>query len=204
VTAVEPERPVDGRLIDQFEYGLDAPSCLTWELTYACPFAIHENFPAGNVRDEGGFQRVWQQSDPFAELRGPQTGGACTNCAHFHACRGGCMAAKLSAPVMKLVEVVRTVVTEPEVVEDVEAPAERLGKVDVTIGDKAGFITNALLFGYLNHAMSMFEKRYATREDIDAAMRLRAAARAPDDGRIARSQDRSRGPRLPTPLTAAR
>src|SRR3954447_11761177 len=76
------------------------------------------------------------------------------------------------APVMKLVEVVRTVVTEPEVVEDVEALAERLGKVDVTIGDKAGFIANALLFGYLNHAVSMYENRYATREDIDAAMRL--------------------------------
>ncbi|MGY1833642.1 3-hydroxyacyl-CoA dehydrogenase family protein [Blastococcus sp. SYSU DS0510] len=76
------------------------------------------------------------------------------------------------APVMKLVEVVRTVVTEPEVVETVEALAERLGKVDVTIGDKAGFIANALLFGYLNHAVSMYENRYASREDIDAAMRL--------------------------------
>ncbi|MGY2084645.1 3-hydroxyacyl-CoA dehydrogenase family protein [Blastococcus sp. SYSU DS0539] len=76
------------------------------------------------------------------------------------------------APVMKLVEVVRTVVTEPAVVEDVEALAERLGKVDVTIGDKAGFIANALLFGYLNHAVSMYENRYASREDIDAAMRL--------------------------------
>ncbi|MGY2065021.1 3-hydroxyacyl-CoA dehydrogenase family protein [Blastococcus sp. SYSU DS0619] len=76
------------------------------------------------------------------------------------------------APVMKLVEVVRTVVTEPSVVEDVEALADRLGKVDVTIGDKAGFIANALLFGYLNHAVSMFENRYASREDIDAAMRL--------------------------------
>ncbi|HZB20335.1 MAG TPA: 3-hydroxybutyryl-CoA dehydrogenase [Blastococcus sp.] len=76
------------------------------------------------------------------------------------------------APVMKLVEVVRTVVTEQSVVDDVEALAERLGKVDVTIGDKAGFIANALLFGYLNHAVSMYENRYATREDIDAAMRL--------------------------------
>ncbi|GAB3312933.1 3-hydroxybutyryl-CoA dehydrogenase [Geodermatophilus aquaeductus] len=76
------------------------------------------------------------------------------------------------APVMKLVEVVRTVVTEPSVIADVEALAERLGKVDVTIGDKAGFIANALLFGYLNHAVSMFENRYASREDIDAAMRL--------------------------------
>src|SRR5688572_17083844 len=70
------------------------------------------------------------------------------------------------APVMKLVEVVRTVVTADE------ALALRLGKVDVTIGDKAGFIANALLFGYLNHAVSMYENRYASREDIDAAMRL--------------------------------
>jgi 3-hydroxybutyryl-CoA dehydrogenase len=76
------------------------------------------------------------------------------------------------APVMKLVEVVRTVVTEQSVVDDVEALAAQLGKVDVTIGDKAGFIANALLFGYLNHAVSMFENRYASREDIDAAMRL--------------------------------
>jgi 3-hydroxybutyryl-CoA dehydrogenase len=76
------------------------------------------------------------------------------------------------APVMRLVEVVRSVVTEPDVIDDVEALAKRLGKVDVTIGDKAGFIANALLFGYLNHATSMYESRYASREDIDAAMRL--------------------------------
>ncbi|MGY0005836.1 3-hydroxyacyl-CoA dehydrogenase family protein [Micromonospora sp. I033] len=76
------------------------------------------------------------------------------------------------APVMKLVEVVRTVVTSADVVADVEALCERLGKVDVTINDRAGFIANALLFGYLNHAVGMFESRYATREDIDAAMKL--------------------------------
>jgi len=76
------------------------------------------------------------------------------------------------APVMKLVEVVRTVVTDPGVLADVEALAERLGKSPVTIGDKAGFIANALLFGYLNHAASLYEAKYATREDIDAAMRL--------------------------------
>jgi 3-hydroxybutyryl-CoA dehydrogenase len=76
------------------------------------------------------------------------------------------------APVMKLVEVVRSVVTEQDVVDDVEAFAQRLGKNDVTIGDRAGFIANALLFGYLNHAVSMYESRYASREDIDAAMRL--------------------------------
>jgi 3-hydroxybutyryl-CoA dehydrogenase len=76
------------------------------------------------------------------------------------------------APVLKLVEVIRTVVTEQEVVEDITSLARRLGKVPVVIGDKAGFIANALLFGYLNHAVSMYESRYATREDIDTAMRL--------------------------------
>jgi 3-hydroxybutyryl-CoA dehydrogenase len=76
------------------------------------------------------------------------------------------------APVMKLVEIIKTVVTTPEVVADVEALCARLGKVDVTINDRAGFIANALLFGYLNHAVTMFEGRYATREDIDAAMKL--------------------------------
>ncbi|MEV6931050.1 3-hydroxybutyryl-CoA dehydrogenase [Dactylosporangium sp. NPDC051485] len=76
------------------------------------------------------------------------------------------------APIMKLVEVVRTVVTAEDVVTDIEALCARLGKVDVTISDRAGFIANALLFGYLNQAVSMLESRYATREDIDAAMRL--------------------------------
>ncbi|MFC3501027.1 3-hydroxyacyl-CoA dehydrogenase family protein [Micromonospora krabiensis] len=76
------------------------------------------------------------------------------------------------APVMKLVEVVRTVVTSADVVADVEALCARLGKVDVTINDRAGFIANALLFGYLNHAVGMFEAHYASREDIDAAMKL--------------------------------
>ena len=76
------------------------------------------------------------------------------------------------APVLKFVEVIRTVVTEDAVVEDVKALAERIGKMPVVIGDRAGFIANALLFGYLNHAVDMFESRYATREDIDAAMQL--------------------------------
>ncbi len=76
------------------------------------------------------------------------------------------------APVLKLVEIVRTVVTEPDVVSDVEAFARSLGKEPVVIGDRAGFIANALLFGYLNHAASMYESKYATREDLDAAMRF--------------------------------
>lgn len=76
------------------------------------------------------------------------------------------------APVLQFVEVIRTVVTEDEVFEDVKALALRLGKQPVIVGDKAGFIANALLFGYLNHAVSMFESKYASREDIDAAMKL--------------------------------
>ncbi|KGN39305.1 3-hydroxyacyl-CoA dehydrogenase family protein [Knoellia subterranea] len=76
------------------------------------------------------------------------------------------------APVLQFVEVIKTVVTEDGVFEDVKALAERLDKKPVVVGDKAGFIANALLFGYLNHAVSMYESRYATREDIDAAMKL--------------------------------
>jgi 3-hydroxybutyryl-CoA dehydrogenase len=75
------------------------------------------------------------------------------------------------APVLQFVEVIRTVVTADDVLEDVKAIAERLGKRPVVVGDRAGFIANALLFGYLNHAVSMYESRYATREDLDAAMR---------------------------------
>jgi 3-hydroxybutyryl-CoA dehydrogenase len=76
------------------------------------------------------------------------------------------------APVMDLVEVVQTVVTDPTVVEDVQALVDRVGKTAATAGDRAGFIANALLFGYLNNAVRMYESRYASREDVDAAMRF--------------------------------
>jgi mycofactocin biosynthetic radical S-adenosylmethionine protein MftC len=61
---------------------------------YACPFAIHDSFRAGNVRDDGGFARVWRESALFGTLREPQSGGACASCGAYDACRGGCMAAK--------------------------------------------------------------------------------------------------------------
>jgi mycofactocin biosynthetic radical S-adenosylmethionine protein MftC len=61
---------------------------------YACPFAIHDAFLAGNVRSEGGFAGVWRNSELFAELRRPQAGGACSSCSAYDACQGGCMAAK--------------------------------------------------------------------------------------------------------------
>ena len=61
---------------------------------YACPFAIHDSFLAGNIRTPGGFTEVWRHSELFTELRSPQTGGACASCSFFDSCRGGCMAAK--------------------------------------------------------------------------------------------------------------
>lgn len=60
---------------------------------YACPFAIHDEFLAGSVRD-GGFGHVWREAELFRSLREPQTGGACTSCSAYDSCRGGCMAAK--------------------------------------------------------------------------------------------------------------
>ena len=61
---------------------------------YACPFVIHDDFRAGNVLDEGGFTKVWRESDLFLSLREPQSAGACASCGAFDACQGGCMAAK--------------------------------------------------------------------------------------------------------------
>jgi len=61
---------------------------------YACPFVIHDEFRAGNVRDPGGFAAVWRTSDLFAELREPESAGACASCGAYDACQGGCMAAK--------------------------------------------------------------------------------------------------------------
>jgi len=61
---------------------------------YACPFVIHSEFLAGNVRDVGGFAGVWRGSPLFAALREPHSAGACASCGSYDACRGGCMAAK--------------------------------------------------------------------------------------------------------------
>lgn len=61
---------------------------------YACPFALHDAFKAGNVLDPGGFGTVWRDSPLFASLREPQGAGACGSCSAYDSCRGGCMAAK--------------------------------------------------------------------------------------------------------------
>jgi 3-hydroxybutyryl-CoA dehydrogenase len=76
------------------------------------------------------------------------------------------------APVMKLVEVVSTIATAPEVVATAQAVCARLGKHAVSCSDRAGFIVNALLFPYLNDAVKMLEAHYATADDIDAAMKV--------------------------------
>ncbi|MFJ6738574.1 3-hydroxyacyl-CoA dehydrogenase family protein [Streptomyces sp. NPDC091279] len=76
------------------------------------------------------------------------------------------------APAMKLVEVVSSVLTAPAAVTAVTRLALDLGKEPVAVGDRPGFVADGLLFGYLNQAAAMYEARYASREDIDAAMRL--------------------------------
>ncbi|MFI1414297.1 3-hydroxyacyl-CoA dehydrogenase family protein [Streptomyces sp. NPDC020707] len=76
------------------------------------------------------------------------------------------------APAMKLVEVVSSVLTAPGAVAAVTDLALELGKEPVAVGDRPGFVADGLLFGYLNQAAAMYEARYASREDIDAAMRL--------------------------------
>ncbi|WP_405943659.1 3-hydroxyacyl-CoA dehydrogenase family protein [Streptomyces sp. NBC_00144] len=76
------------------------------------------------------------------------------------------------APAMKLVEVVSSVLTAPTAVEAVTDLARELGKEPVAVGDRPGFVADGLLFGYLNQAAAMYEAKYASREDIDAAMRL--------------------------------
>ncbi|AZS75116.1 3-hydroxybutyryl-CoA dehydrogenase [Streptomyces lydicus] len=76
------------------------------------------------------------------------------------------------APAMKLVEVVSSVLTAPTAVAAVTELARDLGKDPIAVGDRPGFVADGLLFGYLNQAAAMYESKYATREDIDAAMRL--------------------------------
>jgi 3-hydroxybutyryl-CoA dehydrogenase len=73
------------------------------------------------------------------------------------------------APVMRLVEVVSTLLSDDGVVDTVADLARRLGKTPVQVGDRAGFVANALLLPYLNQALELMEIGYASREDIDMA-----------------------------------
>lgn len=76
------------------------------------------------------------------------------------------------APVMKLVEIVQTINTAPETIEEVRTFARSLGKTSVLAKDTAGFIVNFLLIPYLIAAIRMLENGMASRDDIDTAMKL--------------------------------
>jgi 3-hydroxybutyryl-CoA dehydrogenase len=75
------------------------------------------------------------------------------------------------APIMPLVEIVRTVISSDEAIDRAATfAADRLGKTVVHAKDRAGFIVNKLLCPYLFNAIRMLEEGFATPEDIDAAM----------------------------------
>jgi 3-hydroxybutyryl-CoA dehydrogenase len=75
-------------------------------------------------------------------------------------------------PVMKLVEVIRTIATEPAVFEELVKFSERLGKTPVRTTDRTGFIVNRLLVPYLLDAVRVLEEGVASIEDIDNSMKL--------------------------------
>ncbi|GGN92751.1 3-hydroxybutyryl-CoA dehydrogenase [Streptomyces albiflavescens] len=77
----------------------------------------------------------------------------------------------LPLPTAGLAEIGRTVMTEESAVEQARDLAEAVGLGHVTVGDRAGLISTALLFGFLNQAVTMYDQRLAGRDDIDAAMR---------------------------------
>ncbi|QUQ65441.1 3-hydroxyacyl-CoA dehydrogenase family protein [Kutzneria sp. CA-103260] len=74
------------------------------------------------------------------------------------------------APAMRLVEVVRTLLTSDATVATARAVTASLGRTAVGCGDRAGFIVNALLFPYLNRAAAMLDDRWVSAADIDAVM----------------------------------
>jgi 3-hydroxybutyryl-CoA dehydrogenase len=75
------------------------------------------------------------------------------------------------APMMSLVEIIRTLVSSDETIDEVRAFATACNKDAVEVKDRAGFIVNALLFPYLNNAVRLLENGTATRDDIDTAMK---------------------------------
>jgi 3-hydroxybutyryl-CoA dehydrogenase len=75
-------------------------------------------------------------------------------------------------PIMKLVEVIRTIATDPKVYEEVAAFAGKLGKTAVRTTDRTGFVVNRLLVPYLLDAVRALEEGVASIPDIDQAMKL--------------------------------
>lgn len=76
------------------------------------------------------------------------------------------------APVMKVVEVVRALQTDPEVVERLTGFVQSLGKDPVVVKDRPGFLVNRLLMPYLNDAVQVYDDELASAEDIDVAVKL--------------------------------
>ncbi len=75
-------------------------------------------------------------------------------------------------PVMRLVEVIRTIQSGEEVVAAARAFAESLGKRPIVAKDRAGFVVNVLLVPYLLDAVRLVEQGVATKDDVDEGMRL--------------------------------
>jgi 3-hydroxybutyryl-CoA dehydrogenase len=75
-------------------------------------------------------------------------------------------------PLMKLVEVVRTIATDADVYDTAYEFARKLGKVPVRTSDKTGFIVNRLLVPYLLDAIRAYEEGIGSIDDIDNAMKL--------------------------------
>ncbi len=75
-------------------------------------------------------------------------------------------------PIMKLVEVIRTIATDPKVEESVVEFATRCGKTPVRTTDRTGFIVNRLLVPYLLDAVRALEEGVGSIEDIDNSMKL--------------------------------
>jgi len=75
-------------------------------------------------------------------------------------------------PVMKLVEVIRTIATDPKVYDEIVAFGGKLGKAVVRTWDRTGFIVNRLLVPYLLDAVRALEEGVASVEDIDNSMKL--------------------------------
>lgn len=76
------------------------------------------------------------------------------------------------APVMKLVEIVRTIATSDETTETLREFAQSLGKTPIIAKDTAGFVVNFLLIPYMLSAVRMYENGLATMDDIDTGMKL--------------------------------
>ena len=119
-------------------------------------------------------------------------------------------------PVLPLVEVVRSIMTSEETLEQATSFAEEtLGKTTIHSQDRAGFVVNALLIPYLLSAIRMYESGFASKEDIDEGMMKGCAhpmgplaARGPDRarhaaGRLASRSTRSSATRLSVAPAAA-